>query len=975
MIATTEKFQQIDLKLEAGIPHAIVTCRTGLLGVVMFRVVFSVAMLRLPIRLSAKWICAVCFVLVGMFGSAGPLVSVAQADTDDLYCCYQVRGVASDDILNVRLSTDHRSRILYVLRPDQTNISIARCRTTDGVALDPDWPNYRPADHPNNVWCEVYVEQYAGTGWVNAAFLEPQPMSGKGDISSVTAEPVLAPQSNANSTPPSTVQQPTVRTPSPVMPPPASTRQKVSTGQSTVAADAVADVRAAELYRQACDGGEANGCNGLGTMYADGKGVQQDDARAVELYRQACDGGEATGCFNLGNMYRMGRGVPQDVTRALELYWHSCDGVVVTACNNLGSMYAEGNGVPQDDARAVQLYRQSCDGGQATGCYNLGNQYADGTGVTQDNDRAVELYRQACDGGDANGCINLGIMNANGSGVQEDDLRAVALYRQACDGGEASGCINLGVSYEDGLGVPQDDARAVQLYRQACDGGAFAGCINLGNMYADGKGVQQDDARAVALYRQACDGGEALGCLNLSVMFGEGRGVPQDNARALELLRQACDGGNATGCFNLGVKYAEGRGLPQDDVRALELYRQACNGGEVSGCFNLGIRYTEGNGVQRDDARAAELYRQACDGGEASGCINLGVSYEDGLGVQQDDARAAELYRQACDGGHETGCSNLRDMSSHAVTRSGTHEAPTSIYLIYAGVALSVIFSFWALSRRSKSRTSPKSDESVATPVETTPESNSPPPKSTETPVAAESNQETAGTQTTSTVLGVREQLFELLCENNKAVRKKGLDALAITHVKTSVVAVADIEFHYSGTWSGQQMVENPDKSTSYKPYWVPVEGVHQGQLVFATLSQEKTEALAKAKPLYRDLSFSELNEHIPLSRDSVAEYVGDLANRVGLSAGRSMTPSWFHYVQQRFVGKYNIQHELFRVVEFEEVTFTFDKNSYTGIFTDGRQRYAGDKPDAMTFGGCLLIVSFVLAGIGLIFAVVASNS
>tara|TARA_R110002049_G_scaffold199351_1_gene369449 strand:+ start:465 stop:1973 length:1509 start_codon:yes stop_codon:yes gene_type:complete len=241
LIATTAKFQQIDLKLEAGIPHAIVTCRTGLLGVVMFRVVFSVAMLRLPIRLSAKWICAVCFVLVGMIGSAGPLVSVAQADTDDLYCCYQVRGVASDDILNVRLSTDHRSRILYVLRPDQTNISIARCRTTDGVALDPDWPNYRPADHPNNVWCEVYVEQYAGTGWVNAAFLEPQPMSGKGGISAVTAEPVLAPQSNANSTPPSTVQQPTIRTPSTVTPPPASTRQAGSTGESTVPAEAVAE--------------------------------------------------------------------------------------------------------------------------------------------------------------------------------------------------------------------------------------------------------------------------------------------------------------------------------------------------------------------------------------------------------------------------------------------------------------------------------------------------------------------------------------------------------------------------------------------------------------------------------------------------------------------------------------------------------------------------------------------------------------
>ena len=58
----------------------------------------------------------------------------------------------------------------------------------------------------------------------------------------------------------------------------------------------------------------------LGVMYANGRGVLQDDFEAVHWYRRAADQGLAGAQFNLGGMYAEGRGVPQDAAEAARWY-------------------------------------------------------------------------------------------------------------------------------------------------------------------------------------------------------------------------------------------------------------------------------------------------------------------------------------------------------------------------------------------------------------------------------------------------------------------------------------------------------------------------------------------------------------------------------------------------------------------------------------------------------------------------------
>ena len=103
--------------------------------------------------------------------------------------------------------------------------------------------------------------------------------------------------------------------------------------------------KAAELYKKACDGGDMRGCFNLGTMYANGNGVQKDFSKAAQLFKKACDGGSMYGCYNLGVMYAKGSGVEKDFSKAAELLKKACDGGETNGCRGLDIIYANGNGV------------------------------------------------------------------------------------------------------------------------------------------------------------------------------------------------------------------------------------------------------------------------------------------------------------------------------------------------------------------------------------------------------------------------------------------------------------------------------------------------------------------------------------------------------------------------------------------------------------------------------------------------------
>ena len=74
--------------------------------------------------------------------------------------------------------------------------------------------------------------------------------------------------------------------------------------------------RAAAIFTREAEQGRAAAQTYLGFMYADGRGVPQDDAKAAQWLRRAADQGTAAAQFLLGMMVDKGQGVKQDFVEA-----------------------------------------------------------------------------------------------------------------------------------------------------------------------------------------------------------------------------------------------------------------------------------------------------------------------------------------------------------------------------------------------------------------------------------------------------------------------------------------------------------------------------------------------------------------------------------------------------------------------------------------------------------------------------------
>ena len=193
---------------------------------------------------------------------------------------------------------------------------------------------------------------------------------------------------------------------------------------------------------------------------ADAAYMSGDYATALRLWRDMAGHGDASAQNGLGALYAQGRGVAKDEVEAVRWYRKAAEQGLARAQNNLGTMYRDGRGIGRDDAAAVSWFRKAAEQGYAPGQTNLGYMYANGRGVTKDDAEAVQWYRKAADQGNAFGQNNLGVMYRDGRGVAKDDASAVMWFQKAAEQGYALAQKNLAAIAGQGRGDAKSAAES-----------------------------------------------------------------------------------------------------------------------------------------------------------------------------------------------------------------------------------------------------------------------------------------------------------------------------------------------------------------------------------------------------------------------------------------------------------------------------------------------------------------------------------
>jgi uncharacterized protein len=263
-------------------------------------------------------------------------------------------------------------------------------------------------------------------------------------------------------------------------------------GQALARSDKTA---AAAAFQKACDGGEAAGCSGLGTLAV-------DQAQAVAAFEKGCGGGDAAGCRLLGTALR-------DEARAAALFDQACDGGDDLGCAEAAKAYASGRGVQKDEAKAAKLHKRACDGSVGESCAGLAQMYESGaSGVGKNPILAEMLYRRGCQRSSGDACVGLGRVLLAAKPARADEAKLA--FARGCGARAVLGCAAMKVLFGEQRPVVADPRMKMEL-TQACTRGSTRACASAGLLDA-ASGMA---AAAKPNLERACRTGDAFGCLVL----------------------------------------------------------------------------------------------------------------------------------------------------------------------------------------------------------------------------------------------------------------------------------------------------------------------------------------------------------------------------------------------------------------------------------------------------------------------------
>ena len=112
--------------------------------------------------------------------------------------------------------------------------------------------------------------------------------------------------------------------------------------------------KAIELWQPLAERGDPTAQYFIGTLYAEGKGVPQNDETAFAWFQRSANKGNAVAQYNVGASYAAGAGVKKSDADAAKWFQRAANQGMPYAQLNLGLMYAAGSGVPQDDVEAFK---------------------------------------------------------------------------------------------------------------------------------------------------------------------------------------------------------------------------------------------------------------------------------------------------------------------------------------------------------------------------------------------------------------------------------------------------------------------------------------------------------------------------------------------------------------------------------------------------------------------------------------------
>jgi serine/threonine-protein kinase len=178
----------------------------------------------------------------------------------------------------------------------------------------------------------------------------------------------------------------------------------------------------------------------VGIMYAEGKGVGEDQRQASAFLRDAAEEADLQAVWLMAQRYEAGLGTDANPGRAAGFYLLAATLGNRAAWPIVAERYAAGNGFKQNDEAAFGWWRRAADSmGHLPSMTRVAEAYSRGRGVKKDELLAQSWYFRAAEKGEPEAEYQVGMMHIKGKGVAKNPFAARGwLEKAAARGHEAA---------------------------------------------------------------------------------------------------------------------------------------------------------------------------------------------------------------------------------------------------------------------------------------------------------------------------------------------------------------------------------------------------------------------------------------------------------------------------------------------------------------------------------------------------------
>jgi len=178
----------------------------------------------------------------------------------------------------------------------------------------------------------------------------------------------------------------------------------------------------------------------VGIMYAEGKGVTEDQRQASAFLRDAAEDADLPAVWLMAQRYEAGLGTEANPDLAAGFYLLAATLGMRDAWPIVAERYSAGNGFKKNDEAAFFWWRRAADSlNHLPSMTRVAEAYSRGRGVKKDELLAQSWYFRAAEKGDAEAEYQVGMMHVRGKGVAKNPFTARGwLEKAAARGHEAA---------------------------------------------------------------------------------------------------------------------------------------------------------------------------------------------------------------------------------------------------------------------------------------------------------------------------------------------------------------------------------------------------------------------------------------------------------------------------------------------------------------------------------------------------------